>query len=116
MNAPLDPPATRPPIDPSPEIERLLVDLTESHCTPAVKALLSAGVPVDARGQHGATALHWACWKGYPDIVQLLLNRGASLTVKDTQYQATPLRWLEHGSQNCREPDSDHTQVASLLT
>ena len=102
-------------VSPSPEIDRLLVDLTEMHCTPAVKALLDGGVPVNALGLHGATPLHWACWKGYPDLVALLLSHGASLTIEDTQYHATPLGWLEHGSQYCRESGSDHPQVARLL-
>ncbi len=115
MTTPSEHPAAPPPILPSPEIDRLLVDLTEMHCTPAVKALLDGGVPVNALGLHGATPLHWACWKGYPDLVALLLSHGASLTIEDTQYHATPLGWLEHGSQYCRESGSDHPQVARLL-
>ena len=68
------------------EYERLLPEFAASHCTPAVRGLLAAGVPVDAPGDHGGTALHWACWKGYADLVKMLLDAGASLTMKTTHF------------------------------
>src|SRR5882724_2680240 len=40
----------------SPDNERLLPDLAIGHRTSAVRALLAAGIPVDARGQMGGTA------------------------------------------------------------
>jgi ankyrin repeat protein len=94
--------------------ERLLPDFASSHRTMAVRALLDAGMPVDARGENGGTALHWACWKGYADLVELLLQHGASLTVEDDQFHATPRGWLEHGTQNCGE-GGDYCKVAALL-
>jgi ankyrin repeat protein len=104
---------TRPQI--TAESERLLPDLAMSHRTPAVRALLAAGFPVDARGDLGATALHWACWKGYADLVALLLDRGASLTVEDQQFHGTPPGWFGHGVNNCDEGAGDYPQVARLL-
>ncbi len=95
--------------------ERLLPDLAGSHRTAAVRALLAAGMPVDARGEAGGTALHWACWKGYADIVGLLLNHGATLTIEDTEFHATPAGWMHHGMQNCPERNGDYAQVARLL-
>ncbi len=74
----------------SPDHERPLPDMAMNHRTSAVRALLAAGVPVDARGDMGGTALHWACWMGHADIVTLLLARGASLTVEDNQFHGTP--------------------------
>lgn len=79
------------------------------------RALLAAGMPVDARGEHGATALHWACWKGYADLVEILLKHGASLVIQDRQFQGTPPRWFGHGVHNCSECDSDYAGVARLL-
>ena len=95
--------------------ERLLIDLAGSHRTAAVRALLAAGVPVDAWDDSGATALHWACWKGYADLVKLLLDRGASWTIKENQFHATPAGWYEHGLQNCNETGGDYPEVARLL-
>src|ERR1022692_2998775 len=85
------------------------------HRTLAVRALLAAGMPVDARGDMGATALHWACWKGYADLVELLLNHGASLTIEDRQFDGTPPGWFGHGVHNCDEGAGDYPQVARLL-
>jgi hypothetical protein len=64
------------------EYEQLLPEFATTS-PPAVRALLSAGVPVDSRGHYGGTALHWACWKGYADLVDGALRGllGASLHV-----------------------------------
>jgi hypothetical protein len=80
-----------------------------------VRALLAAGIPVDARDAGGATALHWACWKGYADLVKLLLDRGASLTIEDNQFHAPPPGWFDHGLHFCGAGAGDYPQVARLL-
>ena len=95
--------------------ERLLPDLTMTHNIAAVRALLSAGVPVDSRGEHGATALHWACWHGLSDFVKLFLEHGASLTIEDEQFHGTPPGWFGHGVHNCNNPHGDYAEVARLL-
>jgi ankyrin repeat protein len=107
--------ATRPDFSGVPGSGRLLPDLAVSHSTQAVRALLAAGVPIDSRGEWGATALHWACWKGYADIVRLLLDQGATLTIEDEQFHATPSGWFSHGVQNCEERQGDYPEVARLL-
>ena len=99
----------------SPGGERLLPDLAAAHHTSAVRALLAAGIPVDARGEAGGTALHWACWKGYADIAELLIQHRASMTIEDKQFHATPAGWMNHGTRNCHERDGDYAQVARLL-
>lgn len=86
-----------------------------SHRTAAVQGLLAAGVPVDARGDMGATALHWACWNGYADIVEVLLGRGASLTAEDAEFHGTPPGWFGHGVRNCNNAAGDYPRVAELL-
>jgi ankyrin repeat protein len=96
------------------ENERLLADLATNHRTAAVRALLACGMPVDSRGDVGETALHWACWKGNADLVEILLAHGASLTVEDRQFHATPAGWFEHGRQNCDE-GGDYATVGRLL-
>ena len=95
--------------------ERLLPDMAANHYSDAVRALLKAGLPIDARGEAGGTALHWACWKGYPDLAKLLLEHGASTTIEDTVFHATPPGWLHHGSTNYLGHDSNHAEVARIL-
>ena len=99
----------------APEDQGIITDLAQNHQTQAVGALLAAGFPVDGRSESGETALHWACWKGYADLVKLLLDHGASLTVQENQYHATPMGWLSHGSTNCHECGGDYPAVARLL-
>ncbi len=93
----------------------LLPDLASTHCTSVVRALLKAGVPVNSTGEHGATALHWACWKGYADVVKLLLDHRASLAVEDAAFHATPVRWFEHGLENSPDRDGGRALTAKLL-
>jgi len=93
----------------------LVPHLAAVHNTKAVRSLLKAGLSVNARGEHGGTALHWACWKGYADLVKLLLDNHAALDIKDQSFQAPPSGWLHHGTQNCREPGGDYAEVARLL-
>ncbi|MEO8596890.1 MAG: ankyrin repeat domain-containing protein [Candidatus Solibacter sp.] len=99
----------------APEHRSLLADLASSHRTQEVKALLSIGMPIDAPGEHGATALHWACWKGYADLVELLLAHGAPLAARDASFGGTPPGWFGHGVRNCHERGGDYPQVARLL-
>lgn len=66
----------------------------------ALRRLLKAGWPVNCRGDHGATALHWACWKGQAGAAEVLLEAGADTTLKDAAFQADPVGWTIHGSLN----------------
>jgi len=75
------------------------------HLTSAVRVLLEAGIPVDPRGELGATALRWAHWKGYPDLVKLLLR----------QFHTPSAGWFAHGLENCSGRDGDYPQVARVL-
>jgi ankyrin repeat protein len=54
------------------------------------------GVPVDATNDKGFTALHAAAGNGRRLVVDELLDRGASLTIRDRVHHATPpdhARW-----------------------
>lgn len=47
---------------------------------------------------HGhSTPLHQAALNGYEDVVRLLVERGASLDVRDRIYDCTPLDWAVYG-------------------
>ncbi|HZV21935.1 MAG TPA: ankyrin repeat domain-containing protein [Hyphomicrobiales bacterium] len=96
--------------------ERMVPDLAANHMTSAVAALLDAGLPIDAKGSmDGATALHAACLNGYADLVDLLLERGASLTAEDDRYQGTPVGWFAQGARNGHCKDGDYAETARLL-
>jgi hypothetical protein len=82
----------------SPADWRKLPDAARDEKSEAVRLMLDAGWPIDARGQHGATALHWAGFHGHLEIVRLLLDRGAPLDVVDTDHDGTPLFWTLYGS------------------
>ncbi len=77
-----------------------LVHAAQKSDSRAAKVMLEAGWPVDVRGQHGGTALHWAAWHGNAELVELLLAFKASKELKDHQYQGTPLVWARHGAEN----------------
>jgi ankyrin repeat protein len=68
----------------------------------AVRTMLAVGFDVAWGNQHGATALHTAAWQGHSQLVQLLLQHGAPLDVKETEFHCTPLEWALHGSYYCR--------------
>ena len=63
-----------------------------------VRAMLAAGWPVDARGQHRATPLHWAAWNGNAGIASDLIAANAPIDIKGDEYDGTPLTWAVYGS------------------
>jgi ankyrin repeat protein len=79
--------------------------------------MLEAGLTVDSRSQHNATALHWASWHGNAELVQAILTRNPPLEDANNDFQATPLGWTLHGSQNGwhRETGDYATTVEALL-
>jgi ankyrin repeat protein len=59
-----------------------------------VRALLDEdGSLIQARDESGATALHYAAFDGHREIVELLLDRGAEINSRDSQFGATPAGW-----------------------
>jgi ankyrin repeat protein len=100
-----------------PSERRRLANAAQENNSAAVKRMLEAGWPLDGRGQHGATALHWAAFHGNAGMVRELIERAAPLDVKDAQYAGTPLDWAKHGSQNSwHRQTGDYEQVIRLLS
>ena len=65
----------------------------------AVRLLLDLGVPASSTDADGLTALHVAAANGHRLVVDELLARGASLTVRERVYGGTPLgrvTWFSH--------------------
>ena len=77
---------------------RMLAHAARDNNNEAVRLMLDAGWPPDARGQHNGTALHWACFHGNAAMARDLLRHGAPVNVKGEEYNATPLGWARHGS------------------
>jgi ankyrin repeat protein len=77
---------------------RMLPHAARDNNTDAVRLMLAAGWPPDARGQHNGTALHWACFHGNSAMVKDLVRHHAPLNVKGDDYNGTPLGWARHGS------------------
>jgi ankyrin repeat protein len=77
---------------------RKIADAAQDEKIGAVRLMLEAGWPVDARGQHKATPLHWAGFHGNVELARALLAHGAPVNVKGDDYDGTPLGWALHGS------------------
>jgi ankyrin repeat protein len=63
-----------------------------------VRLMLECGWPVDARGQHRATPLHWAAFHGNAEMAETILRFGPPLEATDADFNGTPLVWAIHGS------------------
>jgi ankyrin repeat protein len=80
--------------------QRQVAHAARNNETGVVRAMLKAGLPVDARGQHNATPLHWAAFHGNYEMVRAILPFGPPLEVTDADFNGTPLGWAVHGSEN----------------
>jgi ankyrin repeat protein len=78
----------------------------------AVKKLLDEGVDVNTKFRYGATAIFYASDHGHVEVVKVLLEKGADLTLKDTFYGFTPLMLATSPAQKKRP---EHTEIAKLL-
>jgi ankyrin repeat protein len=106
-------PSAPPPL--APADAHLLPDLADAGRGAAVLGLLAAGVGVHEQGELGATALHYACWRGHDALVAPLLARGADTTRIDRTFRATPPGWLLHGARFCDAPRGDYAAALRAL-
>jgi ankyrin repeat protein len=97
---------------PAPTKADQLQDAARKGDAPTVKRLLDEGVDVNTKFRYGTTALFYACDHGHVDVVKVLLDKGADLTIKDTFYGFTPLMLAVSPAQK-RRPE--HTEIAKLL-
>jgi ankyrin repeat protein len=82
----------------SDEDRRKVADAAQSNNIKAVQMMLAAGWPVDARGQHGATALHWAGFHGNVEMAREILRHNPPLEATDRDFEGMPLGWTMYGS------------------
>jgi ankyrin repeat protein len=82
--------------------EQMIIKAAKAGNLPAVQQLLAAAPELaSARDESGATALHFAAWRGYAEIVAALLDAGAEVTAQwqDGHVGGTPLHAAAHGNQ-----------------
>jgi len=81
-------------------------DEEKKRSIPAVRVALEQGVDVNAANASGLTALHGAAANGANEVVQMLVEKGAKIDVRD-KYQQTPLSvaagerlpWIPNGDE-----------------
>jgi len=95
---------------------RRVVDAAQEGNLNGVRLMLEAGWPVDARGQHGATALHWAGFHGNTAMTREILKHGPPLDALSEEFPGTPLDWAVYGSRHGWNPThSDHAGTVNAL-
>jgi hypothetical protein len=79
--------------------------------------MLDCGFPVDfPEKSHGFSPLHNAAWGGYAELVELLIERGHPVALRDPNYNGTPLNWAIHCSvQDGRHPEGEYGRVVAAL-
>lgn len=83
----------------------------------AVRLMLDLGFPIaHPETTHGYTALHNAAWAGSAALVDLLIERGHPVDIRDPGYNATPLGFAIH---DCivekRHPEGEFGRVVKSL-
>jgi ankyrin repeat protein len=95
---------------------RQVAHAARNNDTAAVRLLLECGLPVDARGQHQATPLHWAGFHGNVPMAKLVLRRDPPLEAKDADFNSTPMGWTIYGSENgWHSRTGDYAATAEVL-
>lgn len=80
-----------------------------------VAFFLDRGVPATTTGvRRKIPGLHWAAFGGHGRLVQLLLNRGASVKAIEPEFDGTPLGWGLYGWGE-GHPDGDYYSVVAQL-
>ena len=80
----------------------------------ALELMLDCGVDINATGEWGFTALHWAAWYGHVDCVRLLIERGAPLDARN-DYGGTVIDSTVWGFANSDGDDRHCREILKLL-
>jgi hypothetical protein len=100
----------------SAEDHAAVVEAAEHGQAEAVRFMLDAGFPLEARNDDGATPLHAAAGSGSADVVRLLLDRGADIEARDTTWDSPPLDWAVVGSGLPRVENPDPDWITTIQT
>ncbi|NPA17238.1 MAG: ankyrin repeat domain-containing protein [Aquificae bacterium] len=63
--------------------DKMLIVASQLGDIDRVRLAIAKGADINARDENGGTALHWAVFYEYGDIVKLLLMHGADPYIKD---------------------------------
>ncbi|HXE52389.1 MAG TPA: ankyrin repeat domain-containing protein [Tepidisphaeraceae bacterium] len=114
----------KPLLSDQPDLARMLPGAARRHPahaghnndTAAVGLMLDARFPVDARGRHGATPLHWAGFHGNDVMASIILRHSPPLEQTDDDFKSTPLGWAIHGSEHgWNSSTGDYAATVRLL-
>ena len=94
--------------------QRLVSDLAWENKVDAVRVMLDAGFDVNTRGVHHSTPLDRAAYRGFKELVALILKYGPDLEVKN-EFGGTPLSACIHGSVHMRDVRGDYPGTVALL-
>ncbi len=99
------------------EVARALITASWYDQRDAIRFLFDRGVDAGARHPtDGKTALHVAAYCGNVALVELLLQNGAPVNVRDDVYGTPPLVWALHAwLEERRESDADYRAVLRAL-
>jgi ankyrin repeat protein len=100
----------------TPDEHVLVAHAARNNRTDAVRLMLECGLPVDAKGQHRATPLHWAAFHGNVEMVRAILRFAPPLEATDADFAGTPLGWAIHGSEHgWHSQTGDYAATVTLL-
>lgn len=94
--------------------QRLVSDMAWENKIDAVRVMLDAGFDVNTRGVHHSTPLDRAAYRGFKDLVALILKYEPDLEVKN-EFGGTPLSACIHGSVHMRDSRGDYPGTVALL-
>ena len=75
------------------EIENLIDAMKRGSAGEAREILMRNPELVNLRDEEGATAIHYATFGGFRELVDVLLEFGADINAADSTYGATPAGW-----------------------
>jgi hypothetical protein len=92
-----------------------IADAAQNNTDDAVRLMLAAGWPVDARGEYDMTPLQWASWHGNAEMVREILKYHPELELS-CMHEITALGSALHGSINGWHRDTgDYVGIVEAL-
>jgi ankyrin repeat protein len=101
--------------NPTPEASELLVSAATVNRTDEVRFLARLGFDLGGIGENGAAALHIAASNGQVEMVQLLLELGTPVNVRDATFGTSPLAWAARASKDFDKEEACCRIVEALL-
>jgi ankyrin repeat protein len=75
-----------------------MVDAVRQDRADAIRLMAAIGFDLRWEERDGGTPLHHAAWLGKLELVQLLVDLGAPVNLRDRQHGSSPVGWAAHGS------------------